>query len=204
VLIRPHDDASTDDERWRLFVAGQGFGHFVASGRGRAVPVVVPTQFLMDDDHVLFHLAATNPLFGCLEERSDSLMSVAGDWAYIPGTWKATAGEDPRRGIPTTYYAAVQLIGEASVVTDPDSVAEVLRRQRGELEPDGDYVDPLEHRAKLRAIRGIDFTVKDVRAKFKFGGNVDDPHRDLIAERLRERQAPGDAAALRHLRHEAP
>ena len=31
------------------------------------------------------------------------VLSVAGDWAYIPPVWKAIADEDPRYGIPTTY-----------------------------------------------------------------------------------------------------
>jgi len=32
-------------------------------------------------------------------------LSVAGDWAFIPGSWKAIGDEDPEYGIPTTYYA---------------------------------------------------------------------------------------------------
>ena len=35
----------------------------------------------------------------------------------------------------------------------------------------------------------------EVRAKFKYGGNVDAAHRLAVAERLAERGGPGDAAA---------
>ncbi len=196
MLIRSHDDASQDEMRWRAFVTAQGFGHFVASGKARSLPVVVPTQFLLDDDRVVFHLAAPNPVFACLEENHEAVMSVAGDWAYIPGAWKAIGDEDPRRGIPTTYYAAVQLIGEAHVLHEPESIAAVLRRQRAALEPEADYIDPLGHGAKLRGIRGIDLAIREVRAKFKFGGNVDQAHRDHVARLLQQRQGPGDAAAV--------
>ncbi len=196
MLIRAHDDASADEDRWRSFVAGQGFGHLVAAGSGRDVPVVVPTQFILQGDTVLLHLAKPNPVFPALAENDQVVLSVAGDWAYIPGAWKAVGDEDPRIGVPTTYYGAVQLTGTASVVDRPADTAAVLREQLGALEPDGDYVDPIEHDAKLAAIRGISIVVTEVRAKFKYGGNVDEAHRAHVARQLAARRGPGDAAVL--------
>jgi transcriptional regulator len=35
--------------------------------------------------------------------------------------------------------------------------------------------------------------------KFKYGGNVDAAHRTAVADRLVERDGPGDRAARRHL-----
>ncbi len=124
---------------------------------------------------------------------------MAGDWAYVPAAWKAVGEEDPRRGIPTTYYAAVQITGTVRVLAAAEEVAAVLRRQLAALEPDGDHVDPIEHGATLRAIRAIRLSVDDVRAKFKYGGNADRAHRDHIAGRLADRDGPGDAAALARL-----
>ena len=43
-----------------------------------------------------------------------------------------------------------------------------------------------------------------VRAKLKYGGNVDDAHRAVVAGHLEERDGPGDAAALAHLRRRHP
>ena len=203
MLIHPHD-AGRDEDEWRAFVAAQGFGHLVASGVGRAVPVVVPTQLLLDGDHVWLHLAAVNPLLEALAEQPRAVMSVAGDWAYIPAAWKAVGDEDPRSAIPTTYYAAVQLTGQVTVLSDPDEVAAVLRRQLAALEPGADLVDPRTHGAKLRAIRGLRLDIDEVRVKLKYGGNVDDAHRSAIAERLAERGGPGDAAALAHVRRPPP
>ncbi|HUF31642.1 MAG TPA: FMN-binding negative transcriptional regulator, partial [Acidimicrobiales bacterium] len=175
MLIHPHDAAG--DDEWRDFVTAQGFGHLVAAGTGRPVPVVAPTQFLLDGDTVWLHLAAPNPLLGALAEQPMALLSVAGDWAYIPAAWKAIDDEDPARGIPTTYYGAVQLTGPVTVLDDPEEVAAVLRRQLADLEPGSGTVDPIEHAAKLRAIRGLRLDIEAVRAKLKYGGNVDDAHR---------------------------
>jgi transcriptional regulator len=199
VLIR---DADRDDDphRWRAFLIDQGFGHFVAAGRDRSVPVVVPTQYVLTDTEIVFHLIATNPVFAALEENPEAIMSVAGDWAFIPGAWKAIDDEDPARGIPTTYYGAVQVTGTCTIQEAPDAVASVLATQLAALDPEGKYIDPSEHASRLRAIRGIRLAIGAVRAKYKYGGNVDAAHRDAVAAHLVERDGPGDRAALEHLR----
>jgi transcriptional regulator len=199
VLIRDQD-CDQDPQRWRAFLADQGFGHFVAAGAGRPVPVVVPTQFVLTETEIVFHLATTNPVFDALAENPRAVLSVAGDWAFIPGAWKAIGDEDPARGIPTTYYAAVQVTGECRIQTEADAVASVLATQLAEIDPDGEYVAPTEHGARLRQIRGIRLAIEDVRAKYKYGGNVDQAHRDAVAQQLIARDGPGDRAALEQLR----
>jgi len=187
------------------FVRAQGFGHLVAGGRNRDVPVVVPTQFtLLGADEVVLHLARPNPIWAALEENPAVVLSVAGDWAYVPAAWKAIGEEDPRLGIPTTYYAAVQLIADATVVDDLEGKAAILREQLADQEPGSDVADPVEHGRRLSGIRGLRLAVRDVRAKFKYGGNVDDEHRAAVAEHLTARGGPGDAAALAHLRRRTP
>ncbi|MDQ2748989.1 MAG: FMN-binding negative transcriptional regulator [Actinomycetota bacterium] len=201
MLIHPWDAGGSDDE-WMDFVRSQGpFGLLVAAGREREVPVVVPTQFaLASAELVLLHLARPNPIWAALEENSTVVLSVAGDWAYIPAAWKAVGNEDPRMGVPTTYYAAVQLIATAQVVDDAAGKAEILRVQLGVTEPGSGAADPAEHGARLAGIRGLRLAVREVRAKFKYGGNVDDAHRAAVAQRLGERGDPGDRVALSHLR----
>jgi transcriptional regulator len=198
MLVHPWDAASGDEE-WRTFVVAQSFGQLIAAGRARDVPVVVPTQFVLESDHVLLHLARPNPIWDAIDENPIVLLSVAGDWAYVPAAWKAIDDEDPALGIPTTYYAAVQLRCEASVVDSPDGKLEILRRQLSDLEPDSDHADPAVHERKLAGIRGLRLTIQDVTGKFKYGGNVDGAHREAIAAHLSERGAAGDEAARAHL-----
>ena len=195
----PAADRANDESEWRNFIESHAFGHLVAGGRARPVPVVVPTQFLLDGDRVLLHLARPNPLFDAIAEQPRVLLSVAGDWAFIPSSWKAVGDEDPRLGIPTTYYAAVQLEGDAVVVDDPFAIAAILRRQLDALQPEVPVADPaLVHLVRLRSIRGIVITIDGVRAKFKYGGNVDQRHRDEVMARLLDRNGPGDHVAVEH------
>jgi transcriptional regulator len=198
MLVHPWD-ASTGDDEWRAFVVAQSFGQLIASGRDRDVPVVVPTQFVLAGDEVLLHLARPNPIWKPIEENATVLLSVAGDWAYIPSAWKATGDEDPLVGIPTTYYAAAQLVCDATVVDDNDGKAEILRTQLGAVQPEIAVADPMVHDRKLPTIRGLRLAVREVTAKFKYGGNVDVEHRVAVAERLADRDGPGDRAARAHV-----
>ncbi len=197
-------DASFGEAEWRPFVEANSFGHVVAPGRDRDVPVVVPTQFVLDGSTVWLHLVRANPVFAALAENPRVLLSVAADWAFIPSAWKALRGEDPTLGIPTNYYGAVQLIGTATVLSErgePDSVAQVLRPQLRAFQPDVAVADPAQaHRQRLAAILGIRIAVDDVKATFKYGGNVDEAHRLAVVDRLEARGAPGDAAAATHVR----
>jgi transcriptional regulator len=194
-------DSGFGEEEWRGFVTSQGFGHLVAAGRRREVPVVVPTQFVLEGDEVILHLVGKNPVLGAIEEQPRVLMSVAGDWAFIPSSWKAVGDEDPLLGVPTTYYAAVQMEGRATIVSDPADVAGVLRRQLAALQPGVEIADPLTaHAALLGTIRAIRIVIEEVRAKFKYGGNVDVAHREAVIAALERRGRPSDLAAARQTR----
>ena len=195
----PKADRTLGDEEWRAFVDSQRFGHMIAAGAGRDYPVVAPTQFVLEGDEVFMHFAAPNPILAALAENPSAVMSVAGDWAFIPSAWKVIDGEDPALGIPTTYYAAVQMRGHAHISGSAGETASVLRRQLAVLQPEVAIADPEEaHAAKLNGIRAVTLHVEDVAAKFKYGGNVDAEHRRAVIERLHTRSGPGDTAAAGH------
>jgi transcriptional regulator len=198
MLVHPWD-APLDANEWREFVAAQGFGQLIASGRDRDVPVVVPTQYVIDGDTVVLHLARPNPIWTAIVESPAVLLSVAGDWAFVPTAWKAIGDEDPALGIPTTYYAAAQLRCDATIIDDVEGKLDILRRQLAVIQPDIPAADPSVHERKLPGIRGLRLAIREVTAKFKYGGNVDVDHRVAIADRLAQRGGPGDVAARQHL-----
>jgi transcriptional regulator len=206
VLVHPWD-AAIDDAEVVDFVRSQGFGHLIApGGADRELPVVVPTQFIVDDVSegggplvVLLHLARPNPVWDAFDERPVALLSVAGDWSYVASAWKAIGDEDPALGIPTTYYAAAQLVCDVEVLDDDEAKLAVLRRQLTAYEPDVAHADPSVHVRRLPGIRGLRLTVRSMTGKFKYGGNVDAEHRRAVAERLAGRGGPGDRAAREHL-----
>ena len=209
MLVHPWD-APLDEAEWRDWLRRHDFGQLIAPGRDRDLPVVVPTHFLYDGVlTVRLHLARPNPVWVALAERPRALLTVVDDYTYVPAAWGAAPGTPPEVGIPTSYYATVQLSCDARVVDDPGGKAEILRAQMAHFEPDGGYAVPSvdqEHvRRRLPGIRGIELTVTAVRAKFKYAGTKEPEHRELLARHLAERDGPRDAAARDHLlrRHRA-
>lgn len=202
MLIKKHDAAISEDE-WKSFLASRDFGELIASGRGRDVPIVVPTHFIYDGDRTIrLHLAAPNPVWEALAENPLALISVYGDYSYIPTQWNANPGAPIEYGVPTSYYAAVQAIVRTRTVDDPEELAAILRGQLAHFQPEGGHapVEPDNDYGKyFDAIRGIVCTIEEVRAKFKYGGNKTVEHRLRIAAQLAERDRGFDAAARAQL-----
>jgi transcriptional regulator len=196
-------DAALSEDEWKMFLASRDFGELIASGRGREVPVVVPTHFIYDGDRTIrLHLAVPNPVWEALAENPLALVSVYGDYAYIPTQWNANPGAPVEYGIPTSYYAAVQATVRVRTVDDPNGIAEILTAQLAHFQPEGGHapVAPTNAYGKqLGAIRGIVGTIEDVRAKFKYGGNKTVEHRLRIADALASRDSGYDAAARTQL-----
>jgi transcriptional regulator len=194
MLVHPWDAAEPTE--WLSWLPD--FGQLIAAGRGRDFPVVVPTHFVFDGNATIWlHLARPNPVWAALDENPRALLTVIGDYTYIPSHWNATA--DPALGVPTSYYAAVQLQADVRVIDDPTEKAAVLNRQLGHFEPGSARLTVGETERLLSGIRGIELTVTHITAKFKYGGNKSAEHRKIIGERLAERGAPMDEAAARHL-----
>ena len=199
VLIHRHD-APLDDAEWRAFLKEHDFGELIAPGQGRDLPVVVPTHFLWDGDtEVVLHLAKPNPVWEALAERPRALLSVFGAYAYIPGHWN-----QDEYGVPTSYYAAVQLACDVEVIDDLSRIAAILERQLGHFQPEGKHAPVLadgedRYGKLLPSIRGIRLAVTDVRAKLKYGTNRTVQHREAVAEKLGERGGTLDLEAREHV-----
>ncbi|MFI9052089.1 FMN-binding negative transcriptional regulator [Streptomyces sp. NPDC053427] len=203
MLIHPWD-APTDDAEWQDWLAAHDFGQLAVNGTSGAPPMVQPTHFAYDPARreVLAHLARPNPIWRALEERPTVLLSVVDDYAFIPGPWQAAEDEPPEHGVPTSFYAAVQLTCTAHVVDDPEAKAALLQRQMGHFQPEGGSAPVAAGQApygrQLSGLRGLRLEVREVRAKFKYAGKRSEAVQRRICERLAERNGPGDAAARGH------
>ena len=198
MLIHRHD-APLDEAEWRAFLAEHDFGELIAPGRDRDLPVVVPTHFVWDGEReVVLHLARPNPVWDALAERPRAMLSVFGAYAYVPTYWN-----QDEYGVPTSYYAAVQLACDVEVIDDHARIAAILERQLGHFQPEGKHapVEAGENRygKQLPNIRGIRLAITDVRAKLKYGSNRTVEHRRVVADKLEQRGSPLDLEARDHV-----
>jgi transcriptional regulator len=199
VLIHPWD-AALDDEEWRAWLAdGHDFGQLVVNGLPGQPPTVVPTHFCVDGTVLLVHLARPNPVWANIDADPNVVVTVVDDYAYVPTTWRAKAGGHDEDGVPTSYYAAVQLRCRAEVVDDPAGKADLLTRQLAHFQPAGDHADvavgALPYGRMLPGIRGLRLHVTGVAAKFKFDDANPPEHRTRVADRLDSRATGRDLGA---------
>ncbi|CAM5691101.1 Transcriptional regulator OS=Streptomyces glaucescens OX=1907 GN=SGLAU_29625 PE=4 SV=1 [Streptomyces glaucescens] len=191
MFIQPWD-ASLDEAEWQTWIAdGHDFGLLSVNGPPGLPPIAVPTHFTSEPGHLLIHLARPNPAWKAIEHRPDVLFTVFGDYAFVPGPWRAKPGTPPTDGVPTSYYTAVQFTCRAHIVDDPDAKAELLRHQMAHFQPDGDHApiaaDRPPYGRMLSGIRGLRLDVTDVRAKFKYDDHKPVEHRTAVAGRLTAR-----------------
>ncbi len=206
MLIHPWDAARTDTE-WQEWLAAHDFGQLAVNGLPGEPPHVQPLHFAYEAGHggrgrVLTHLARPNPLWHALEADPEVLLSVVDDYVFVPGPWQAAPDGPAEHGVPTSFYAAVQLRCTARVVDDPEETADILNRQVRHFQPDGGSARAAVGEAPfgrmLSGIRALCLEVTDVRAKFKYANHRSEEVRERIAAGLAERNGPGDAAALAH------
>lgn len=201
MLVHPWD-AAQDDEEWRDWLAdGRDFGQLIATGHDRDLPVVVPTHFLYDGDVTIrLHLARPNPVWPLLEEHPRALVTVIDDYLYADSEWLRNAGQNAEDAIPTSFYATVQLACDVRIVDDPEEKAEILNRQLVHFEPMESERLPVPPADRhLSSIRGLELTVTDVRAKFKYAGNKTEPVQRRVAERLARSRTAAGLRAKEHL-----
>ncbi|TDD13672.1 FMN-binding negative transcriptional regulator [Nonomuraea diastatica] len=196
MLIHPWD-AARDEEEWQTWLRTRDFGQLAANGVNGGPPILVPTHFLFDGDkEVVLHLARPNPIWAAIEACPAVVVSVHDDYAYIPTGWRA---DSPETGVPTSYYASVQLTCAAEIVDDKEGKMEILRRQLAHHQPDGDHgemrSDAGPYHRMVSALRGLRLEVVEVRAKFKFDDHRPVEQRERIAAELAARDLPHDAGA---------
>jgi transcriptional regulator len=207
MLIHPWDSA-LDQAEWQQWLAATDrFGVLAVNNLDPAqAPVLVPTHFTLDGEEVLVHLARPNPVWPHLEAATEVRIAVIGDYAFIPSYWRAKAGSPDKDGVPTSYYASVQLICRPSIVDDPQGKADILSAQLADFQPEGGHaemaIDAPPYGGMLPAIRGLRLAVVRVDAKFKYDDQKPPEHRERVIDRLEQRNhaLDTDAAAQQRRR----
>jgi transcriptional regulator len=200
MLIHPWD-ATLDTAEWQQWLAlTDRFGTLAVNNLAPAqAPIVLPTHFTLADGELLVHLARPNPVWPHLEAAVEVRLTVIGDYAYIPGHWRAKPGEPAENGVPTSYYSAVQFVCRPTIVDDPHGKAEILTTQLADFQPEGHHADvtagDVPYGRMLPGIRGVRLAMLRVEAKFKYDDNKPVEHREHVIGRLEDRDHGLDTRA---------
>lgn len=192
MLIHPWD-AALDTTEWQQWLAAsERFGLLAVNNADPAqAPIVVPTHFTLAGEEVLIHLARPNPVWSHLEAASEVRLAVVGDYAYVPGYWRAKPDAGQDHGVPTSYYTAIQFVCRPTIVDDPQAKADLLTAQLSDFQPEGRHatvaVDDTPYGRELPGIRGVRLQVLRVEAKFKYDDHKPVEQRERITGQLEQR-----------------
>jgi transcriptional regulator len=200
MLIHPWD-AALDAAEWQDWLASvDRFGMLAVNNLDPAqAPLVQPIHFAVAGPDLLMHLARPNPIWPHLEAAAEVRLAVTGDYAYVPGYWRAKTGGLDENGVPTSYYAAVQFVCRPTVVDDPEDKAEILTAQLADFQPEGRHAtvaaDAEPYGPMLPGIRGVRLQILRVDAKFKYDDAKPVEHRKRVIGHLEQRGHGLDARA---------
>jgi transcriptional regulator len=158
-------------------------------------PVVLPTHFTLAGTQVFVHFARPNPAWPHLEAAQaaggEVTLAITGDYAFIPGQWRAASGVPAEHGVPTSYYAAVQFTCSLSVVDDHDEKVAIVSAQMADFQPGVGHADVGDESAPfvrmMSGIRAVRLEILSVAAKFKYDDHKSLDFRQSVSAKLEER-----------------
>jgi nitroimidazol reductase NimA-like FMN-containing flavoprotein (pyridoxamine 5'-phosphate oxidase superfamily) len=166
----------------------------LASTTPDGLPVLRALDAAILDDAIAFHGSPTGEKTLCVGRPA--VVAAEELVAHLP-SWFS----DPERACPaTTLYRSVQVHGTLRAVEDPARKALALEGLMRRWQPEGRYrpIDPSDplYRNALAGVQVLEVGFEQVDGKEKLLQNKRPEEILQLVERLRERNAPGDAAAI--------
>lgn len=181
-MYLPHFNAVDDRPATVEFVRAVAAGTLITVGAD-GLPDATLLPILWDgEQRLVAHLARANEQWRRIGDGAQGLVVVQGPDAYVSPGWYASKAEHGRV-VPTWNYSMVQLRGTVTVHDDPEwlrqMVTELTDRHETGREHPWQVTDAPERYVdgQLRAIVGVELTVRTVEAKAKWSQNRSDADR---------------------------
>ena len=160
-----------------------GVGELFTAGSQGLQCTKIPFSYHEDGSkfgHLRGHLSKVNPQW---RDEGEYLFVVSGPQGYISPSMLA---EPTDQDVPTLNYVTVHLHGQFSVNNDPDWLKESLRALVEQHDDvwSIDRLDPRKINRMLPAMVGVEFQIREVRAKAKMSQNTSSQNVQSIIEAL--------------------
>jgi len=137
---------------------------------------------------LIAHFAKANKHWRRIDESKEVLVVFQGPHAYITPSWYKQ-----RETVPTWNYAAVHVRGKAKIIHQKDRlrqmVEELTHFHEQQVNSDWDLQEAASiMETELKAITGIEISVKEIEAKFKFNQNRSEQDQQCVIDHLRNHQ----------------
>ena len=185
-----------DEHVLRQFAAANSFGMLITHGQDLLASHL---PLLLEGSNLVGHVARGNPQAKDIEAGLPALAIFHGPHAYVSPSWYA----DPQTAVPTWNYTAVHVYGKPRVITDPNSVKQLLERLVSKYESarespwgfdlDAQHIDNL-----IRGIVAFEMPIDRMEGKFKLSQNrpIGDRGRVMWSLKSSESQMDQQVAAM--------
>jgi transcriptional regulator len=199
------DHFAADEESVHELLANHGAADLVTATPNGMIATMLPFVYDRERGTLLGHFARNNDHWQ-QTVIGDVLVIVRGPDSYVTPSWYASKGEHGRV-VPTWNYLTAHVYGAMTVHDDTDWVADLVRRLTDHHEagrPAPWSVDDAPEafvNGQLRAIVGVEVTIRRIEAKFKLSQNRPPADIDGVIDGLRRSgDELGAAAVERHRR----
>ncbi|NOQ81242.1 MAG: FMN-binding negative transcriptional regulator [Methylophaga sp.] len=170
----------TDREEVYRFIRANSFGQLISSVEGRAFSSHLPFLLSTDGQSLVCHVAKSNPQWQSIENQ-EVLLTFQGPHDYISPSWYHSPG------VPTWNYQAVNVYGKASLVTDSDKLASIVKELSDTHE--ASLETPWQAKYKesvLNIIIGIEIQITELQCKYKLSQNRPEIDQQQIIKKLKK------------------
>lgn len=169
----------------------------IATTAPDGTPILRVYNTVLVDSSVCFHAAPAGEKMDGLGRRA--VVSVEETVASIPSYFL-----DPERACPaTTLYRSVQAHGVIEEVSDPVQKARVIAALLAKYQPEGGHVpiawDHALYRKPIAGLLVAEVRIERLDGKAKLAQNRTPAERARLCDKLWERGAAGDLAAIEHI-----
>jgi len=163
------------------------FSHHGETPEATHLPFMVETHG-NNIKKLIAHFAKANKQWRRIDESKEVLVVFQGPHAYITPSWY-----EQRETVPTWNYAAVHVRGKAKIIHQKDRlrqmVEELTHFHEQQVDSDWDLQEAASiMETELKAITGIEISVKEIEAKFKFNQNRSEQDQRCVIDHLRKHQ----------------
>jgi transcriptional regulator len=193
-----------DDDAVHELLANHGAADLVTATPDGLVATLLPFLYDRERGTLRGHVARNNDHWR-REIVGDALVIVRGPDSYVTPAWYASKAEHGRV-VPTWNYITAHVYGTLTVHDDPEWVGTLVRDLTDHHERHRDHpwsVDDAPAKfvdGQLRAIVGVEVTIKRVEAKFKLSQNRPAADIDGVITGLRQGGDTATAEAVEQYR----
>lgn len=159
------------------------------------VPYSVPVNFVHEGNNIYFHGSLNGRKMKILKQNSKVSFSIVENFSLISSYFSSTQ----ELACPATqFFKSIIIDGVVRVVVDNTEKQKILTLLMQKLQPEGGYTpfSNVLYEKMINATAVLCIEVKEIRAKFKFGQNLDKQRFDMILSYLEKRESGIDKQTI--------